>query len=192
MRGASGHRFCNGPPRRRRRGGADGEELAHGARNGAEKGIALEWIAVAWAGFVATMLQLAYFGLVHSLGLSRFSPTVQLGCIFVRNPRSPSADTLGYLLLVVLGSSVVPLLYALVFEAWSGPSWRAGLVLGAVHGLLAAAALPGLGTISACIRSGAFPAPGPFGVEWGKFTPANVLLGHLLYGGVAGAILAGF
>ena len=30
--------------------------------------IALEWIAMVWAGFVATMLQLAYFGLAHSLG----------------------------------------------------------------------------------------------------------------------------
>lgn len=145
-----------------------------------------------WAGFVATMLQLAYFGLVHSFGLSRFSPTVQLGCIFLRNPRSPSTDTLGYVLLVVLGSTVVPLLYALVLGAWSGPSWSAGLLLGGVHGALVAAALPGLGTISACIRSGALPAPGPFGIEWGKFTPANVVLGHVLYGGVAGAILAGF
>ena len=165
---------------------------SRGARIGAERGWHLEWIAVTWAGFVATMLQLAYFGLVHSLGLSRFSPTVQLGCIFLRNPRSPATDTLGYLLLVVLGSTVVPLLYAQVLEAWSGPSWRAGLVVGAVHGLIVAAALPGLGTISACIRSGAFPAPGHFGIEWGRFTPANVLIGHLLYGGVAGAILAGF
>ncbi len=152
----------------------------------------MEWIAVGWAGFVATLLQLAYFGLVYSLGLSRFSPTVQAGCLFLRNPRSPSTDTLGYLLLAVLGSTVVPWIYALVLDSMGGPSARAGLALGAVHGVIVAAALPGLGMISACVRSGALPAPGLFGVRWGRFTPANVLLGHLLYGGVAGAILAGF
>lgn len=152
----------------------------------------MEWIAIGWAGFVATMLQLAFFRIVYSFGLSRFSPTMQVGCIFSRNPYSPGTDTLGYLLLVVLGSTLVPALYALVLEAWSGPSWGTGLALGGVHGLLAAAALPGLGTISACIRAGAFPHPGVFGTDWGRFTPFGIVLGHLLYGGVTGAILAAF
>lgn len=152
----------------------------------------MEWIAIGWAGFVATMLQLAFFGVLHSVRLTQFSPTVQLGCIFFRNPRSPGTDTLGYLLLVALGSSVVPLLYSAIFSSFDGPSWQVGLALGTVHGALAAAALPLLGTISACIRAGAFPPPGLFGVRWGRFTPVGVVLGHSLYGGVAGAILAAF
>lgn len=152
----------------------------------------MDWIVVGWAGFVATLFQLAYFGLMHSLRLSRFSPTVQVGCLFLRNPRSPSTDTLGYLLLLVLGSTVVPYAYSMILPALGGASWRTGALLGAGHGLAAAAALPALGMISACIRAGAFPEPGPFGIGWGRFTPASVVLGHLLYGAVAGAILAGF
>lgn len=152
----------------------------------------MEWIAIGWSGFVATMLQLAFFSIVRSLRLSLFSPTVQVGCIFLRHPRNPATDVLGYVVLVLLGSSVVPLAYGLALEALGAPSWRAGAVLGALHGLAAAAALPGLGMISACIRSGAFPPPGMLGIGWGRFTPLGLVLGHVLYGGVVGAILAGF
>lgn len=152
----------------------------------------MDWIAIGWAGFVATMLQLAFFRVAYSFSVTRFSPTMQAGCIFMRNPYSPGTDTLGYLLLVALGSTVVPWLYALVMQTWTGVSWQSGLILGAAHGLAAAAALPGLGTISACIRAGAFPHPGRFGIEWGRFTPLVLVAGHVLYGGVAGAILAAF
>ena len=152
----------------------------------------MEWIAIVSAGFVATMLQLAFFGILSSLRVTQFSPTVQVGGIFLPNPRSPATDTLGYVLLVFLGASVVPFLYSLVLEPLGGPSWRAGAAVGAAHGLLAAAALPLLGTISASILAGAFPAPGPFGVRWGRFTPVGIVLGHAVYGGVAGAILAAF
>lgn len=152
----------------------------------------MDWIAIVWSGLVATLVSAAFFAVVHSFGWSRFSPTVQLGCLVFENPRTPATDTLGYLLLVTLGSTVVPAAYLLLMERMGEPSWASGALLGAVHGAATAAALPALRYVSQCVRSGAMPPPGRFGIEWGWFTPVGVVLGHALYGGVAGAILAGF
>jgi len=152
----------------------------------------MDWIAIVWSGLVATLVSAAFFAAVHSFGLTRFSPTVQLGCLVFENPRTPATDTLGYVLLIALGSTVVPALYLLVMNGTGGASWLSGALVGAVHGVATAAALPVLRWASACVRAGAMPPPGRFGIAWGWFTPVGVVLGHALYGGVAGAILAAF
>ena len=152
----------------------------------------MDWLAVGWSGFVATILAAAFFWVARSFGWSRFSPSLHLGCIFFRNPRSPVTETAGFFLLLALGSSVVPALYASAMALLGTPSWPAGLGLGALHGFAAAAALPLLGTVSACVRAGSEPRPGIFGIEWGWPTPLVVVAGHMLYGAVVGAILAAF
>ena len=149
----------------------------------------MPFFAVAWSGFVAMVLALGLFAAFRALRLTQFSPTVQLGCLFVKNPRHPAAETTGFAILLVLGSTLVPLVYAWLIEAMGGASWQTGLALGLVHGLAAAAFLPIFGTISACIRAGAIPAPGPMGTRWGWLTPLALVLGHGLYGAVVGAIL---
>jgi hypothetical protein len=152
----------------------------------------MRWMAIVTAGFIATTLAAAFFGVVRSLGWTRLSPSILLGCLLYENPDSPIADTVGFLLLLLLGSTLVPMLYGLVFAAWIGPSWWTGMTLGAVHGLATTAMLPVVGTISACVRRGALPPPRRFGVGWGRFTPAGLVAGHLIYGAVVGATLAGF
>lgn len=152
----------------------------------------MHWFAIAWSGFVATLIASAFFWLLRSFGWTRFSPSVQVGCIFLRNPSSPVTETLGFVILLLLGSTLVPAAYAKLFQLWTGPSWSTGALVGVVHGILAAALIPALGMISACVRSGATPAPGRLGLAWGRATPAGVVVGHLVYGGIAGAILAGF
>lgn len=152
----------------------------------------MNWIAIAWSGFVAIVFAATLFWLFRSLGATMFSPSQQLGCLFFRNPVHPGAETLGFFLLLVLGTTAVPAVYSLIFDWLAGPSLGAGLVVGAVHGFLAAAALPWLGTISACVRARAFPAPGMFGINWGRLTPVALLVGHGLYGGIYGAVLAKF
>jgi hypothetical protein len=149
----------------------------------------MPWFSIAWAGFVSVILAAALFWIFRALRLTEFSPSIQLGCLFLRDPGHPATETTGFLLLILLGSSVVPLVYQRVFDLLGGPGWVIGLGVGAVHGLLAAALLPPFGTISACIRAGAIPAPGPMGTKWGWLTPFAMVLGHGLYGAVCGAIL---
>jgi hypothetical protein len=148
--------------------------------------------SVVWAGFVAVVLAAAVFWVFRSTGYTLFSPSVQLGCLFLRNPLHPVTDTVGFGLLVFLGSTVVPALYLGIFRLFQGPSALAGLALGCIHGIAAAAVLPLFGTITACVRAGSWPAPGPFGIRWGRLTPAALVAGHAAYGMLFGAIVANF
>lgn len=150
----------------------------------------MNWFTIVWAGFVAVVLAISTFWLFRSTGLTQFSPTIQVGCLFLRNPLHPWTETAGFTLILLLGSTVVPALYLHLFQWMGGPGALIGLGLGSLHGLLAAAALPLLGTISACVRAGAIPAPGPMGSRWGWLTPVAMVVGHGLYGMVCGAILA--
>lgn len=149
----------------------------------------MDWFAIGWSGFVASVVAAAFFWLLRSFGWSRFSPSVQLGCIFFRNPRSPITETVGFLLFLLLGSSLIAAAYAYLMVAIDRPGWSAGAGIGALHGFAVAAALPLLGTVSACIRAGAESRPGRFGIAWGWPTPIGVVTGHLIYGVVIGAVL---
>jgi hypothetical protein len=146
-------------------------------------------LMVVSAGFVAVIFSLALFYIFRAFDLTQFSPTIQLGGIFFRDPRHPAAETSGFVLLLVIGSTLVAAGYSLILEMLGGPTWAAGLAIGIVHGLLAAGSLPLFGTISASIRAGVVPAPGRFGIAWGWLTPIALAAGHGLYGGVFGAIL---
>jgi hypothetical protein len=146
-------------------------------------------LLVVSAGFVAVILSIALFYIFRAFDLTLFSPTVQLGGIIFRDPRHPAAETTGFFLLLVIGSTLVAALYVLLFGWLGGPTWSSGLAIGIVHGVLAAGLLPLFGTISASVRAGAVPAPGRFGIEWGWLTPIILAAGHGLYGGVLGAIL---
>lgn len=151
-----------------------------------------DWFEIGWAGFVATTVAAAFFWLLRSMGWTRFSPSIQLGCLFFRDHRSPMTETVGFLLLLALGSTLVPALYALLLAQLGGSRVVLGLTLGIAHGLVAAALLAPVAAISPCVRAGTFPAPGRLGLEWGRITPAGVVLGHALYGAAVAAILEAF
>lgn len=152
----------------------------------------IPWEAVVWSGFVATALATSLLALLRVWKLAPLSPTGQLGCLFFRDPHKPAAELLGFLLLFGLGSTLVPALYFLLMARWGGASWQLGALLGGVHGGVSLLLLPLAGTISACVRSGHLAAPGWFGLRWGRAVPGGVLIAHVVYGALAGAILAAF
>jgi hypothetical protein len=152
----------------------------------------MDWVAIPWSGFVATILALAFFWIGRSLQWTGFSPAVHLGCLFVGDPRRPITETIGFVLLLAVGSTIVPALFRAFLSSWSGPAWIGGLILGGVLGVAVAAALPLFGMISACIRTGLVPPPGPFGIGWGRPTPAIIFAGHMLYGAIVATVLDGF
>lgn len=152
----------------------------------------MNWVALVFAGFVATTLATSVFWAFRSLGWTIFSPTTFLGCLWGGDPSRPATDTIGLLSLYVLGAVALPALYGFGFGAVGGPSWQSGALFGALHGALFAAALPLFGTITACVRGGAIPQPRRFGIGWGWFTPLSLIVGHVMYGGMVGGILASF
>jgi hypothetical protein len=152
----------------------------------------MNWIAIVWSGVVATTLTSAFFWACRSFDWTSFNPSVQLGCLVTRDPRRPITETIGFLIAFAVGSTLGPALFRAVIGFWGGPAWIGGLILGGVLGLGLAAALPLFGTISACIRNGMMPAPGLFGIDWGRPTPGIIFVGHMMYGAVVAAILAAF
>lgn len=152
----------------------------------------MDWIAIVWSGFVATTLATSFFWLGRSLRWTEFSPPVQLGCLIIPDPRRPITETVGFLLIFAIGTTVLPALFRAFLGFWTGPAWVGGLIFGGVIGLVVAASLPVYGTISACVRSGVIPNPGPFGIGWGRLTPGIIFAGHMIYGAIFGAVFAGF
>jgi hypothetical protein len=150
------------------------------------------WVELMWSGFVGVILTVIFFRAARVVGLTSFSPTEHLGCLITGNPRLPLTDTLGLLIFVVVGSTFLPGLVLVALRGWGGPAWIGGALVGGVLGLAIAGSLPLTGTVSACVRTGRIPPPGPFGIGWGKPTPGIIFAGHMLYGAVVAAILAGF
>jgi hypothetical protein len=148
--------------------------------------------AIVVSGLVAATLSAATFVAFRSFDLTRFSPLTELGALVVRRPDVPLTETVGFLLFLALGATLVPLVYAVVLPVLGGFGPGTGLAAGTVHGFAAAAALPLLERFSVCVREGRLPRPGPFGVQWGRATPLAVVSGHAAYGTVLGAMLGAF
>jgi hypothetical protein len=150
------------------------------------------WTAIVFSGFVATVLSACVFWLFRTFELTRFSPTSQLGCLFFREPNVPLTETVGFLLFLALGATLVPALYAGVMGVLGGVGWGSGLATGVLHGAAAVAALPLLERASRCIKEGRMPPPGRFGLGWGRATPWAVVAGHAAYGALLGGVLNAF
>lgn len=152
----------------------------------------MNWVALSWSGFIATAMAAAFFWVGRSFNLTRLSPPLDLGCLVIPDPKRPITETVGFFLIFLLGSTLGPLAFAAVLQLWGGPAWIGGLVIGGFAGLLLAAALPVYGTISACVRRGSIPPPGPFGIDWGRATPGIIFAGIMIYGAVFAAVYSSF
>jgi hypothetical protein len=142
-----------------------------------------------WAGFVAGVLAACVFWFFRALGLTRLSPSGQLGCLFYDDPRLPMVETLGFVLLLVLDATLLAAIFAALLRATGGPGWGRGAAFGGLCGLALAAALPWFARASRCVRMGRLPSPGHLGLEWGRATPVSLVAGFAVYGAVFGAVL---
>lgn len=145
--------------------------------------------AVAGSGFIAAIAMLTAAALIQRLGRS-VAMTTLVGCLVLPDPRRPATETAGFLIVLVVGSTLAAWVYLWLLKLIPLPYWQAGLLLGTLNGILIAAAFPIFGTISACVGDRALPPPGPFGSAWGLLTPIAVVIGHLVYGGAFGGILS--
>jgi hypothetical protein len=104
----------------------------------------------------------------------------------------PATETVGFLLFLGLGVSLLPALFVGIMRVMGGTGWGTGIAAGLLVGAAAAAALPLLERVSGCIKQGRLPPPGRFGLNWGRATPWAVIAGHVAYGAVLGGVLAAF
>ncbi len=152
----------------------------------------LRWDVILWSGLAATAAGGLFFWAARSAALTTVAIPTQVGCLFLRDPRSPATEALGLAILFVLGVVALPPLYFMIMAAGDNFSLTGGLLVGSVQGLLAVLIMPLAGMASACVRAGTLPEPGWFGAGWGKATPVVVWAGHALYGLLLGTLFAGF
>lgn len=145
-------------------------------------------------GFIATILQATTLASSQALGLSRLGMPAMLGTMVT--PDRDRASFLGIGIHVLIGWAFA-FIYALIFQRLGRAGWLPGLLVGAVHGIvmlsLLLPALPAIHPRMASERSGPEPTrglepPGFLALNYGARTPVIVLLSHLLFGVVFGAL----
>jgi uncharacterized membrane protein YagU involved in acid resistance len=144
-------------------------------------------------GFTGTIILSTIFAVTQGLGMTRMSIPYLLGTMVTRD--RDRARLLGIAIHVVIGW-VLSLLYCIAFEVWGASWWRGGF-FGLVHALFVLGvlmpAMPGLHPAMASERRGPtvvrqLEPPGLFGLHYGVQTPVTVVLAHLVFGLILGAL----
>lgn len=147
------------------------------------------WGNIIWAGFAASVLAASAFWLFRTLGWTQVGMMSFLGCFVGEDPRVPLTETLGFVLFLGLGTTILAVVYTWAMQGLGGAGWGTGSLVGMLHGAALVAALPWMARVNRGVRAGRIPQPGRAGLQWGKAAPAGVVMGHVVYGAVLGGIL---
>lgn len=151
---------------------------------------------VSWVlwGFVATLVQSLAAGLFYGLGLTRMSLPLLIGLMYTAD--RDRALIIGLVKHLLLGWGF-SLIYIAVFQQLHQASWWMGAIMGLVQALFVLCvvmpALPAIHPRMAREHHGptaarALEAPGFMALNYGVQTPLTVVVSHLLYGIVLGAL----
>lgn len=150
--------------------------------------------AVGLWGFAATLLLTSLSSSGQALGLTRMDLPFMLGTMIT--PNRDRAKFVGFLMHLVNGW-LFAILYALYFRSLRSATWWLGMAMGLAHSLfvliVAMPLLPGLHPRMVSEYAGPEPTrqlepPGFMALNYGSRTPISMILAHLAYGGVLGAL----
>lgn len=155
------------------------------------------WPAVAFWGFVATGAMTTALEGAQLAGYSRMSLPFLFGAWFSDDRRR--AVVLGYVLYLI-GGWMFGFLYAFALTGLPVHGWWVGLLIGLFHGaFLVAVFLPLLPYVHPRLATEyhgptalrLLEPPGPFGLNYGRATPATTILAQTVYGLVMGLGIQG-
>jgi hypothetical protein len=145
-------------------------------------------------GFLATMLLTIVMMGSTGLGLTRINLPFMLGTVFT--PDRDRAKLAGFFV-HLLDGWLFSLVYVAAFHLMHAASWWRGAILGLGHALVVLTAgmtlLPGLHPRMASERhgpelGGALEPPGFLALNYGVRTPVFLVLSHVIFGAVLGAL----
>ena len=149
---------------------------------------------IALWGFVGTVVLTTLLAGSQALGLTRMNIPFMLGTMVT--PNRDRAKMIGFGMHLINGW-LFAMIYAAAFQSWRRATWWLGALIGLVHALFVLVAampmLPGLHPRMASEQRGPTPTqqlepPGFLALNYGRRTPLSVVLAHLLYGGILGAL----
>ncbi len=139
------------------------------------------------------MLPILYGGL--AMGMTSMDLLRTLGTMMQPKGSKAVVYGIGLMMHVMMGAGF-GLIHAGLLHAFdpssTGAATGLGILIGAVHGLLVAVMMPTMLTMGhPLVKDGTISAPGPAMTGFGKMTPMGMVVAHLVYGLVIGAIYVG-
>ena len=156
----------------------------------------MNWPASLLAGFVGTLVLTSLEAGAQQLHLTRMSVPYLLGTAFT--PRRDRAKVIGFFAHLVNGQ-LFALLYVALFHATGKSGALRGAVVGLVHSvvvlLVVMPLLPSIHPRMATTHQGPtdlrqMEPPGPLALHYGVTTPVAVVLSHVVFGVIVGALYA--
>jgi uncharacterized membrane protein YagU involved in acid resistance len=154
----------------------------------------MNWPSSLLAGFVGTLLITTLEAGAQQLHLTRMSIPYLLGAAFT--PNRDRAKVVGFFVHLVNGQ-LLALLYVAIFDAIGEVSILRGAMLGLGHSavvlLVVMPLLPALHPRIASLEQGPtgmklIEPPGPLALHYGPSTPLMVIVAHVIFGMVIGAL----
>jgi hypothetical protein len=154
----------------------------------------VNWGNAILSGFVGTIVLTILLAGSQGLRLTRMNIPFMLGTFLT--PDRDLAKLLGFAVHFVNGWGIA-LLYAVLLQVWGGGTWWQGAIIGFVHGLFVLVAvmpiMPGVHPRMASEQRGPTPTkqlepPGFLALNYGHRTPISIMLAHVVYGALVGAL----
>jgi hypothetical protein len=154
----------------------------------------VNWPSALLAGFVGTLLLTTLEAGAQQLHLSRMSLPYLLGTAFTGS--RDRAKVIGFFAHLINGQ-LFALLYVAIFHATGQGGAVRGAILGVIHAavvlLVVVPLLPSIHPRMASAHQGPtslrqIEPPGPCALHYGLSTPVSVVLAHVVFGAVVGAL----
>ena len=154
----------------------------------------MNWASWLLWGFVATIVLTTLMAGSQGLGFTRMNIPYMLGTIFT--PSRDRAKLIGFVLHLINGW-FFSLIYVAAFHLWGGATWWRGALTGFIHaGFVLTAGMrlmPGLHPRMASELQGPtlmrqLEPPGFLALNYGFQTPISIIIAHLAYGIIFGAL----
>lgn len=154
----------------------------------------MSWSGSLLAGFAGTLVLTTLEAGAQQLNLTRMSVPYLLGAAFTRN--RDRAKVVGFFTHLVNGQ-LFALLYVAIFRALGEGGVLRGAFIGLVHSaivlLVVMPLLPSIHPRMASLHQGPtdlrqLEPPGPFALHYGVSTPLVVVLSHIVFGALVGAL----
>ncbi len=151
------------------------------------------WALLAGAIGAMAMLPVIYGG--RAMGMTTMDLLRTLGSMM--QPKGSDAVVYGIGLMVhLMMGAAFGLVHAGLLHAFdpssSGAAVGLGILIGAVHGIIVTVMMPMMLTMGhPLVKDGTIADPGTAMMGFGKMTPMGMVVGHVVYGLVLGAIYVG-
>jgi len=142
----------------------------------------ISWPLLLWSGLTAYVLSSWVLMVLRKLNATLYLPRAYWSCAITGGVSNAALVFAGFLRMIAM-VAVIPVAYAITFAYLGRAEVLMGLMIGAIHGLLAGILLP----LAARLCAGARP-PGLLGWRLGRATPLVMVFVHAVYGAALGYV----